>query len=170
MLPRTIVSFGRVERRTEAPQTNDALIVTFLSSFQGAAPGVVAGYRAAARHFLYWIGQQGVAVSAVDDAVVQRFEKHRCRCRPFPLHEPNRPSFTGRVRRFVRFLEDRGAVDVTDDVDNLASDLADYAVFLERLRIPAKPPAYSRVNSPTDSDIISPMDSRVIPPGCAGPC
>jgi hypothetical protein len=36
------------------------------------------------------------------------------------------------------------------------------------LRIPAKPPAYSRINSPTDSDIISPMDSGVIPPGLPG--
>jgi len=33
---------------------------------------------------------------------------------------------------------------------------------------PAKPPAYSGVNSPTDSDIISPMDSGVIPPGLPG--
>lgn len=131
MLPRTIASFGRVDRRTEAPQTADAPIMTFLSSLQGAAPGVVAAYRAAARHLLYWIDQQGVAVSAVDDAVVQRFEKHRCRCRPFPLHEPNRPEFAGRVRRFVRFMEDQGAVDVSDDVD-LADELADYDLFLKQ--------------------------------------
>src|SRR3990167_9998626 len=117
MLPRTIASFGRVDRRTEAPQTAAALITTFLSSLQGAAPGVVASYRAAARHFLYWIGQRGVAVSAIDDALVQRFEKHRCRCRPFPLHQPHRPEFSGRVRRFVRLLEDPSAVDVADDVD-----------------------------------------------------
>lgn len=131
MLPRTIASFGRVDHRTEAPQIADALITTFLSSLQGAAPGVVAGYRAAARHFLYWIGQRGMAVSAIDDAVVQRFEKHRCRCRPFPLHEPNRPEFSGRVRRFVRFLEDHGAVDVADDVDDLAEELAAYDLFLK---------------------------------------
>ena len=39
------------------------------------------------------------------------------------------------------------------------------------LRIPAKPPAFSRVNSPTNSDINSPIDSEVIPlglPGLAG--
>jgi hypothetical protein len=131
MLPRTIASFGRVDRRTEAPETTDALITTFLSSLQGAAPGVVAAYRAAARHFLYWTGQQGVAVSAVDDLIVQRFEKHRCRCRPFPLQKPNRPEFAGRVRRFVRFLEDQGAVDVADDVDGLADELADYDLFLK---------------------------------------
>jgi len=131
MLPRTIASFGRVDHRTEAPQIADALITTFLSSLQGAAPGVVAGYRAAARHFLYWTGQQDVAVSAVDDTIVRRFEKHRCRCRPFPLHEPNRPEFAGRVRRFVRFLEDQGAVDVADDVDGLADELADYDLFLK---------------------------------------
>ena len=48
-------------------------------------------------------------------------------------------------------------------------DLCDWDGTLERiLRIPAKPPAYSRVSSPTDSDIISPMDSGVIPPGLPG--
>ena len=36
---------------------------------------------------------------------------------------------------------------------------------LAKVRIPAKPPAYSGVKSPTDSDIMSPMDSGVIPPG-----
>jgi len=46
-----------------------------------------------------------------------------------------------------------------------------YKGFLDRaaihpgsLRIPAKPPAYSRINSPANSNIISPIDSAVNPP------
>ena len=36
------------------------------------------------------------------------------------------------------------------------------------LRIPAKPAAFSRVNSPTDFVINSPMDCEVIPLGLPG--
>lgn len=130
MLPKTIVSFGRPERRLGEAPTPDALLTAFLSSLQGSAAGPAALYKATARHFLYWIELQGIAVSAIDDAVVQRFEKHRCRCQGFSRHKPNRPTFTSKVRRFVRFLEDQGVVDVPDDVGNLDTYLADYAVFL----------------------------------------
>jgi site-specific recombinase XerD len=130
MLPKTIVSFGRAERWVGEAPTPDALLTAFLSSLQGSAARSVALYKAAARHFLYWIEQRGIAVSAIDDGVVRRFEKHRCRCQGFSRHEPNRPTFTSRVRRLVRFLEDQGVVDVPDDVHNLDTYLTDYAVFL----------------------------------------
>jgi len=130
MLPKTIVSFGRAERWTGEAPAPDALLTAFLSSLQGSAAGSAALYKAAARHFLFWTEQQGIAVSAIDDAVVRRFEKHRCRCQGFSRHEPNRPTFTSKVRRLVRFLEDQGVVDVPDDVDRLDTHLADYAVFL----------------------------------------
>ena len=104
MLPKTIVSFGRPEPWVGDAPSPDALSTAFHSSLQGSVAGSAALYRAAARHFLFWIEQQGVAVSAVDDAVVRRFEKHRCHCRSFSRHEPNRPAFTSKVRRFVRFM------------------------------------------------------------------
>jgi hypothetical protein len=132
MPPKTIASFSRVDRQNEAPQAADALIAAFLSSFQDAASRTVADHRAAARHFLCWIRQQGIAASAIDDTVVRRFEGHRCRCRPFSRHEPSRPEFAVRVRRFVRFLENQGAVDVADDIDDLANLLADYDSFLKQ--------------------------------------
>lgn len=130
MLPKTVISFGRPESWAGDAPTSDALSAAFRSSLQGSAAGSAALYKAAARHFLFWIEQRGIAVSAVDDAVVRRFEKHRCRCRGFSRHEPNRPTFTSKVRRFVRFLEDRGVVAVLDDVDHLDEHLADYAAFL----------------------------------------
>lgn len=125
-------SLRRVDRQREAPQAADALIATFLSSFEDLGPRRVADHRAAARHFLYWISQQGIAVSAIDDTVVRRFEAHRCRCRSFTCRKPSGLEFAGRVRRFVQFLEDHGAVDVADDIDNLANLLAAYDLFLKQ--------------------------------------
>lgn len=130
MLPKTIVSFGRPEPWAGDIPTSEALSTAFHSSLLGSAAGSAALYKAAARHFLFWIGQQDVAVSAVDDPVVRRFEKHQCRCQGFSRHEPNRPKFTSKVRRFVRFLEDLGIVDVPDDVDQMDTLLAEYAPFL----------------------------------------
>ena len=49
-------SLRRVDRQREAPQAADALIATFLSSFEDSGPRRVADHRAAARHFLYWMG------------------------------------------------------------------------------------------------------------------
>lgn len=129
-LPKTVVSYGRPKPWTGDAPTSEALSTAFHSSLLGSSTGSAALYKAAARHFLFWIEQQGITVSTVDDAVVQQFEKHRCHCRGFPLHEPNRPSFTSKVRRFVRFLEDQGIVDVPDDIDHLDTLLADFATFL----------------------------------------
>lgn len=129
-LPKTVVSYGRPKPWTGDAPTPDTLSTAFHSSLLGSAAGSAALYKAAARHFLFWVEQQGIAVSTVDDAVVRRFEKHRCRCQGFSRHEPNRPTFTSKVRRFVRFLEDQGVVAVSDDVDHLDTLLADYATFL----------------------------------------
>jgi site-specific recombinase XerD len=132
MPPKTIASFSDLDRENEVPQAADALIAAFLSSFQGAVSYTVARHRAAAHHFLCWIHRQGIAVSAIDDTVVRRFEGHRCRCRHFSHHQPSRPEFAGQVRRFVRFLEDHGAINLADDIDNLADLLADYELFLKQ--------------------------------------
>ena len=129
-LPKTVVSYGRPKPWTGDAPTSDALSTAFHSSLLGSAAGSAALYKAAARHFLFWLDQQGIAISAVDDTLVRRFEKHRCRCQGFSRHEPNRPAFTSKVRRFVRFLEDQGIVAVPDDIDHLDTLLADFATFL----------------------------------------
>lgn len=129
-LPKTVVSYGRPKPWTGDAPTSEALSTAFHSSLLGSAAGSAALYKAAARHFLFWIEQQGIAVSGVDDIVVRRFEKHRCRCQGFSCHRPNRAIFTSKVRRFVRFLEDQGVVEVPDDIDHLDTYLADYATFL----------------------------------------
>ena len=131
MQPKTVISFDLAPRQSDVTPTPAILITAFLSSLQGSAAGSVALYKAAARHFLYWVEQQDIAVSAIDDAAVRRFEKHRCRCHGFPLHKPNRPMFTSKVRRFVRFLEDQGFIELPDDLNGLSAHLSDYAAFLQ---------------------------------------
>lgn len=130
MLPKTVVSFGRPDPWAGDAPTPDVLVAAFHSSLQGSAPGAGTLYKAAARHFLFWVEQQGIALPAVDDAVVRRFEEHACRCQGFSRHEPNRPMFTSKVRRFVRFLEDQGVITVPDDVEQLDTQLAEYVIFL----------------------------------------
>jgi integrase len=130
MLPKTVVSYGRPKPWMGDAPTSDDLSTAFHSSLLGSAAGSAALYKAAARHFLFWIEQQGIAVTTVDDAVVRRFERHRCRCQGFSRHKPNRPTFISKVRRFVRFLEDQGVVVVPDDIDHLDTLLADFATFL----------------------------------------
>ncbi|HEX7783966.1 MAG TPA: tyrosine-type recombinase/integrase [Sphingomicrobium sp.] len=130
MLSKTVVSFGRPDPWAGDAPTPDVLVAAFLSSLRGSATGAGALHKAAARHFLFWIERQGITVSAVDDAVVRRFEEHACRCQGFSRHQPNRPTFTSKVRRFVRFMEDQGVITVPDDVEHLDAQLADYAAFL----------------------------------------
>ena len=132
MLPRTIASLSHDDDNSEASEPADTLVTAFLSSFQGSTSRTVARYSAVARHFLYWIDQQGVVVSAIDDTVVRQFEKHRCRCHSFSYHGLGRPESAGRVRRFVRFLEDLGAVELADKLDNVVNLLADYDLFLKQ--------------------------------------
>ncbi|NPD66288.1 tyrosine-type recombinase/integrase (plasmid) [Lichenicola cladoniae] len=134
MSPRTIASLCHVHDKSEAPRPADALITAFLSSFPNEASRTVANHKAAARHFLYWIDQKGIAASAIDDTVVRQFEGHRCRCHSFSRQGAGRPEFVGRVRRFVSFLEDHGAIELAGDIDNLAHLLTDYDLFLKQQR------------------------------------
>jgi site-specific recombinase XerD len=66
---------------------------------------------------------------------VQRFEKHRCRCPGYSAKGDYKADIQGRVRRFVRFLEDRGHVDIPDDIADLGEHLAAYAAWLDHLQL-----------------------------------
>lgn len=68
----------------------------------------VGAYEASARHFACWLVRAGLAVGDVDDDVVDRFARYRCRCPG--IRRLNRVSekYARRARRFVEFLADRG--------------------------------------------------------------
>ena len=93
--------------------------------------------RASARHFLLWLERDGTALEAIDDAVLQRFRHHDCRCvRTKHGHLYKRDVrrswefMTGAVR-LVRFLEKSGRIPHPGELDEGFRLLED---FLSRYR------------------------------------
>jgi integrase/recombinase XerD len=68
----------------------------------------VAGYGDAARHFAEWLLNSDIAVVDVDDGVISRFARHRCKCSGNRQHRRLSAKYVRRVRRFVCFLIERG--------------------------------------------------------------
>lgn len=70
----------------------------------------VSGYDAAARHLGQWLRLARVAVADIDDAVIDRFARHRCRCPGIRREKGVSEKYVRRVRRFVEFLGEHGIV------------------------------------------------------------
>ena len=70
----------------------------------------VSGYDAAARHLAQWLALAKIAVADIDDAVVDRFARHRCRCPGIRREKGVSEKYVRRARRFVEFLGERGIV------------------------------------------------------------
>lgn len=86
-----------------------------------------AQYKSAARHFLLWLDKLGDAISDVDESIVQRFGRHRCRCPRYSAQQVPTDAYLGCVRRFVRFLEDAGDIPVAGGAKIMDAHLDDYA-------------------------------------------
>jgi site-specific recombinase XerD len=114
----------RVQTNYAGRESTDGL-AEFLEQMRGT-PAFVS-YGSAARHFLFWLNRSRIPISSVDVAIVRRFAKHRCRCPRYSPKQLRNPVYISRVGRFVRFLEDRGVVPITDDVDGIAVYLSLYA-------------------------------------------
>jgi site-specific recombinase XerD len=82
----------------------------------------VAGYEAAARHLAQWLVLANVAVADIDDVVIDRFARHRCRCPGIRRGKRVSEKYVRRVRRFVEFLAERGIVRGKVRVDAPTSD------------------------------------------------
>jgi site-specific recombinase XerD len=105
------------------------LVLGFLDHLRGTrAAGTLWSYGAAARHFLFWLAQRGIPVISVDDTVVGRFARHRCRCHRYNPRALSGPLYLSRVRKFGCFLEERGDIPTNDNLDATAhlADLADH--------------------------------------------
>lgn len=110
----------------------DVLLAEYLDAQRGSP--AFASHASAARHFLYWLRLRRIPLSGVDASVVQGFARHRCRCPRYSPQEPRRPGYITHVRRFVGFLEDRGAIPVPEDVGPVAAVLPAFADRLSALR------------------------------------
>lgn len=137
MPTRSFVSFQPAPSRVGEPPSTNALFSAFLSSLsveEGTACAVL--YSAAIRHFLCWLGLRGIALGTVDDRIVRRFEQHRCRCPRYSAQATAyKADLAARVRRFVRFLEDQGYIDVADGIYDLGRHLADYSHMIDGLQL-----------------------------------
>jgi hypothetical protein len=87
----------------------------------------------AARHLLRWTGARHIPIAAFDDDVVERFGRHRCTCPRYSARQLGEPAYLGQVRRFVRFLEDQGAIVVPGDSVDVGSHLDGFAEHLAEL-------------------------------------
>jgi integrase/recombinase XerD len=127
---------GAIEREwvNIGPDTRDTVAAEFVSHLKGLGHTdlTLTGYRDGARHFCEWLRRSGVAIDAVDDDVVERFARHRCKWSRGRWH--NRPSFkyVRRVQRFVRFLTDRGLTRaaVPKDIAGVDAHLAGFQSWL----------------------------------------
>jgi len=67
----------------------------------------VSGYEHSARHFAGWLCCNNIELDQVNDDVVKRFARHRCRCPGSRRQDHISARYVRRVRRFIQFLADR---------------------------------------------------------------
>lgn len=111
MMTRSNVSFWVRAHRMDA-----GLLRPFIEAFAATlkaeqyTPLTIAGYEDSARHFSDWLWRNKIEFGQVGDDVVQHFACHRCRCPGARRQGSVSPKYVRRVRRFIRFLVDRGAL------------------------------------------------------------
>ena len=75
---------------------------------QGYTSLTVKSYDDAARHHAHWLLKAKVAVADIDEAVIDRFARHRCQCPGFRSEKHVSDRYVRRVCRFIEFLGERG--------------------------------------------------------------
>lgn len=123
-----------------SPRCMDSgVLETFVEAFTrtlrtlGHTRLTVAGYGDAARHFAEWLRRSAIVVGDVDDGVITRFARHRCKCCGNRQHQILSAKYVRRVRRFVRFLVERGVAKAA--APNVSAPLNDRVIeFQDWLR------------------------------------
>jgi site-specific recombinase XerD len=98
-----------------------------VAAFLELMPGTVLTYRSAAQHFLLWLKRRRVPIANVDAAAIDSFAKHRCHCPRYSAVQLRNPVYINRVRRFVRFLEDRGDISLVEGEPDIRQYLPRFA-------------------------------------------
>ncbi len=91
----------------------------------------VANYGDAARHFAEWLRRSNIILVDVDDGVLARFARHRCKCSGNRQHHHLSVKYVRRVRRFVCFLVERSvakavAPNVSEAVNERVAEFQDW--------------------------------------------
>lgn len=105
----------RQSPRCMDPGTLGAFVEEFISQLTtlGHTRLTVSGYRDSARHFAEWLRRSDIVLGDVDDGVIARFARHRCKCSGIRQHHHLSAKYVRRVRRFVGFLIARGVAKAT---------------------------------------------------------
>jgi site-specific recombinase XerD len=80
----------------------------------------------AARHLLCWLKLRKITLADVNNALLERFGKHQCRCPRYSAQPSRDRTYMPNVRMFVHFLEQRGAIPSARQND-VALHLSPYA-------------------------------------------
>lgn len=96
----------------------------------------VSSYDDAARHLAHWLTRAKVAVANIDETVIDRFARHRCRCPGGRRETHVSVRYVRRVRRFVAFLGECGIVrrNVTSAVPVLDRRVMQFQEWLRQHR------------------------------------
>ena len=79
-------------------------------SQEGYTDLTLRGFDHAARHLAHWLADAGIAVADIDEAVVGRFARHRCRCPGGRGTKQVSGPYVKRAHRFVAYLAERGLI------------------------------------------------------------
>jgi integrase/recombinase XerD len=102
---------SRRQRRMDAGDI-EPLVAAFVSYLSALGYTGLTGtnYENSARHFAHWLTQSRIDLADVDDDVIRRFARHRCRCPGLRRQDRLSTKYLKRTRRFVQFLAERGIV------------------------------------------------------------
>lgn len=104
-----------------------ALADAYLADNPGLSPGALS----ATRHFLKWAQARKVSVRDLNASDVGRFLRHRCRCGRYSPNQLRSPMYATYTRRFLRYLEETGMVDIPNNTVRLGQHLEAFAKKLD---------------------------------------
>jgi integrase/recombinase XerD len=126
------------KRRRMDPGSLQAFVVEFTNHLAGLGHTdlTLGGYEDAARHFAEWLKRSDIALVDVDDKAVARFAGHRCKCTGNRRHRHVSAKYVRRVRRFVRFLAQRGVtkMNIPSATKVISARVAEFQDFLRQHR------------------------------------
>jgi site-specific recombinase XerD len=105
-------------------------------SKQGYAPGTIRGYERSCRHFVTWLHQNRIALTAIDEDAISRFGTHDCICPgTFVQNAARNRDYLFQVQRFVAFLATIGVIPGTAATGEAeANNLLSFRDWLRRHR------------------------------------
>ena len=112
---------------------SDAIILEFIHQLhsEGASESYISHHPGPVRHFLTWLELHGIAVDAINGAVIEHFLRHDCDCcagvpAPVRFRPWRKRRSSPKIMKFVRFLERTGRVSTPGDLDDNLRILDEY--------------------------------------------